>query len=56
MSSLNQLVSEIAHSVGQPNNYPLKQNIKELEQHLKNNDLTHEQAKELISKYFVNVW
>ena len=28
MSSLNQLVSEIAHSVGQPNNYPLKQNIK----------------------------
>lgn len=28
MSSINQLVSEIAHAVGQPNNVPLRRNIK----------------------------
>lgn len=28
MSSINQLISEIAHAVGQPNNVPLRRNIK----------------------------
>lgn len=28
MASLNQLISEIAHAVGQPNNIPLRRNIK----------------------------
>lgn len=36
MSSLNQLISEIAHSVGQPNNYPLKQNIRGIIMHTRN--------------------
>ena len=36
MASLNQLVSEFAHSLGQPNNYALRENIKLLIVHTRN--------------------
>lgn len=36
MASLNQLVSEIAHSLGQPNNYSLRENIRSIIIHERN--------------------
>lgn len=36
MASLNQLVSEIAHSLGQPNNYSLRENIRAIIIHERN--------------------
>lgn len=36
MASLNNLISEIAHSLGQPNNYPLRENIRLLILHERN--------------------
>lgn len=36
MASLNQLVSEIAHSLGQPNNYALRENIRSIIIHERN--------------------
>lgn len=36
MASINQLVSEFAHSLGQPNNYALRENIKSLIIHTRN--------------------
>ena len=36
MASISQLVSEFAHSLGQPNNYALRQNIKSLIIHTRN--------------------
>mgnify|MGYP006892033035 FL=1 len=45
MSSINQLISEIAHAVGQPNNIPLRRNIKYAILHTRN---------ELIRRSFEN--
>lgn len=45
MASINQLVSEIAHAVGQPNNVPLRRNIKYAIIHTRN---------ELIRKSYEN--
>ena len=45
MSSINQLVSEVAHAVGQPNNVPLRRNIKAAIIHTRN---------ELIRKSYEN--
>lgn len=45
MSSINQLISEIAHAVGQPNNVPLRRNIKYAILHTRN---------ELIRRSFEN--
>lgn len=45
MASINQLISEIAHAVGQPNNVPLKRNIKLAIIHTRN---------ELIRQSYVN--
>lgn len=36
MASINQLVSEFAHSVGQPNNYALRENLRNLIIHTRN--------------------
>lgn len=36
MASLNQLISEISHSLGQPNNYALRQNIRNIIIHERN--------------------
>ena len=36
MSSLNQLISEISHAVGQPNNVPLRRNIRQSIIHIRN--------------------
>lgn len=41
MSSINQLVSEIAHAVGQPNNVPLRRNIKYAIIHTRNELIRH---------------
>lgn len=45
MASLNQLISEIAHAVGQPNNIPLRRNIRYSIFHIRN---------ELIRKSYEN--
>ena len=36
MASLNQLISEIAHAVGDPNNIPLRRNIRYAILHTRN--------------------
>lgn len=41
MASLNQLVSEIVHSVGQPNNYALRTNVRSLIIHTRNEVIRH---------------
>lgn len=45
MATLNQLISEIAHAVGQPNNVPLRRNIRQAIIHTRN---------ELIHKSYTN--
>lgn len=41
MATISQLVSELAHSVGDPNNYALRQNIKNLIIHTRNEIIRH---------------
>ena len=41
MASINQLVSEFAHSLGQPNNYALRENIRSLIAHTRNEIIRH---------------
>lgn len=41
MASINQLVSEMAHSLGQPNNHALRENIKLLIIHTRNEVIRH---------------
>lgn len=41
MASINQLVSEFAHSLGQPNNHALRENIKSLVVHTRNEIIRH---------------
>lgn len=41
MSSINQLVSEVAHSLGQPNNHTLRNNIKAIIVHTRNELIRH---------------
>lgn len=41
MASINQLISEIAHAVGQPNNIPLRRNIKYAIIHTRNELIRH---------------
>lgn len=41
MASINQIISEIAHSVGEPNNYALKENIKSAVIHTRNELIRH---------------
>ena len=41
MASINQLVSELAHSVGQPNNAALRENLKSLIIHTRNEVIRH---------------
>ncbi|MCQ2971703.1 MAG: hypothetical protein MJ209_00155 [archaeon] len=41
MASISQLVSEIAHSVGDPNNYALKRNIRNVIIHTRNEIIRH---------------
>ena len=41
MASINQLVSEIAHSLGKPNNHTLRENIKSIIIHTRNELIRH---------------
>lgn len=41
MASLNQLVSEMAHSLGQPNNHALRENLRQLIIHTRNELIRH---------------
>lgn len=41
MASINQLVSEMAHSLGQPNNHALRENLKYLIIHTRNEVIRH---------------
>lgn len=41
MASVAQLVSELAHSLGQPNNFPLRENLKSLVIHTRNEVIRH---------------
>ena len=41
MASINQLISEIAHAVGQPNNIPFRRNIKYAIIHTRNELIRH---------------
>lgn len=41
MASLNQLVSEIVHSIGQPNNYALRNDVKSIVIHTRNELIRH---------------
>lgn len=41
MASINQVVSEIAHSLSQPNNYVLRENIKNIIIHTRNEIIRH---------------
>ena len=41
MASLNQIVSELVHSVGQPNNFALRENVKAAIVHTRNELIRH---------------
>ena len=41
MASINQIVSEFAHSLGQPNNFALRENIRSLVVHTRNELIRH---------------
>lgn len=44
MASLNQIVSELVHSVGQPNNFALRENVKAAIVHTRNELIRHSMA------------